>query len=307
MAKLENEFTWSVSRAKLFEDCPRAYYYQYYGSWGGWERDTDPATRQLYILKNIKTLPMWAGTIVHETIADALNRYSRNNSPIQAGELQAIARQKLRSGWVESVNGEWLQRPKRTNLHELYYGDGKSLPKEQTERTKERVYGALAAFADAQILHEILTVPYMNWKPVDQLDSFRLQDLKVWCAVDFAFTDPAGGLRIIDWKTGGEHREALRVQLACYALYAAEKWFAAIENVKLQGVFLNENARVSTYEVAPDILVEAQDHILSSAADMRGKLLDVAANTAREDDFPCCEKEHICRYCNYREVCPYIG
>ncbi len=85
MRKLENELSWSVSRDQLFKQCHRAYYYNYYGSWGGWERDASEETRKLYILKNIRTLAMWAGTIVHEVIAEALNRYARKNSPIQAG------------------------------------------------------------------------------------------------------------------------------------------------------------------------------------------------------------------------------
>lgn len=306
MAKLENEFSWSASRSQLFSDCLRAYYYQYYGSWGGWERDASPATRKLYILKNLKTLPMWAGTIAHETIAEALNRYAQKESPVKTGELQARARQKLRKGWVEAVNREWEAYPKRTNLHELYYGNGRTLPRELTDRMRDRVYDAVAAFAECATLKAILAAPYMSWRPVDQLDSFVFNDLKVWCAIDFAYTDSAGNLRIIDWKTGSERREALQLQLACYALYANQKWGTPIESTHLFGVFLNESARVSEYTASPEALVEAQDAILTSAADMRAKLADVAANTASEDRFPCCENERVCRYCNYREVCPAI-
>ena len=306
MARLENELTWSVSRDQLFGDCQRAYYYQYYGSWGGWEDGAPAHVRQLYILKNIKTLPMWAGTIVHQTIAEALNRFAQKSAPIQAGELQARAQQKMRAGWVESVNRDWQRTPKKTNLHELYYGNGKNLPREQTDRIRDRVNGGLAAFAGSDVLREILATPYVAWKPVDQLDSFLLNSLKVWCAIDFAYTDPAGGLRILDWKTGAEDKDALQTQLACYALYAADKWFARVENVRLLGVFLGDNARVSEYQVTPEIIVEAQDRILVSAAAMRAKLVDVRTNTAREEDFPVCANERICRYCNYREVCPFI-
>jgi RecB family exonuclease len=130
--------------------------------------------------------------------------------------------------------------------------------------------------------------------------------LKVWCAIDFAYTDPRGGLRIIDWKTGAEKAEALQIQLGCYALYACEKWHANPETVKLEGVFLGENARVSDYSTDSDMLIQTKDLILTSAAQMREPLLDVTANTAAEKDFPCCENDRVCRWCNYREVCPYI-
>jgi hypothetical protein len=307
MGKLANELSWSVSRAGLFEECRRAYYYNYYGSWGGWEAEAPERTRLLYVLKNIKTLAMWAGGVVHQTLGEALGRYARTGQAISAGELQARARTRLRSGWLEAVQREWLAQPKKTNLHELYYGNGQSLPRETTEAIRERVNDCLAAFAQSAVLREILTVPYLDWKPIDTLGTFDLDGLKVWCAIDFAYTDPAGNLRLIDWKTGAEDRESLTTQLACYALYAADTWFAALDRLRLHGVFLRENARVSEYPVRAEILVQAKDTILTSAAAMRAVLDDVATNTASEERFPFCENERICRRCNFRQACPYIG
>jgi hypothetical protein len=46
--KLENEFSWSKSRHEKFASCPRAYWFHYYGSWGGWDAATGPPTRELY-------------------------------------------------------------------------------------------------------------------------------------------------------------------------------------------------------------------------------------------------------------------
>jgi hypothetical protein len=305
VAKLANELTWSVSRDSLFRQCRRAYYYQYYGSWGGWESNCDERTRKLYILKNLTTLPMWAGSIVHDVIAQALNNYTHTGNEIRAGALQARARMVLRNGWIDAVQKNWVRSPKKTNLFELYYGNGKSLPKEDTERVKETVYGCLQTFADSPVLKEILAAPYVNWKPVDVLASFQLEGLKVWVAVDFAYTDPEGKLRIIDWKTGKEKQESLGTQLACYALYANEEWFAPLEDVLLFGVFLKENARVSSYPVHADTLVEARDYILRSSAEMRSLVRKVETNEAVEEDFDCCESERVCQRCNFREVCPF--
>ncbi len=304
MGKITNDFSWSASRDKTFRQCERAYYYQYYGAWGGWENDAPERTRKLYVLKNIKTLPMWGGSIVHEVIAEALNRYARGGKGIKVGELQARARQKLRQGWVEAVSREWLTSPKKTNLHGLYYGNGKTLPREKTEHIKEKIYQSLAAFANSAVLQEILSVPYMSWKPVDVLDSFLLHDLKIWCAVDFAYTDAKGILHIVDWKTGAEN-DGLKTQLACYALYAGERWMAPLDSVRLYGIFLNENARVSEYEVSPEDFIDAQDDILSSADDMLAKLDDVNTNRAKEEEsFEICNNGRICYNCNFREICP---
>ena len=307
MAALSNDFSWSVSRDQLFRTCPRAYYYNYYGSWGGWAADAPERTRRLYLLKNIKSLAMWGGSLVHEVVAEALNRYARTGHPITVGELQASARTRLRSGWVEAVNEQWRRRPKKTNLHELYYGNGKTLPRETTDALRDRVYGCLAAFVESPVLREILAVPFLQWKPVDTLDTFDLEGIKIWCAIDFAYTDSSGILRLLDWKTGGENRETITIQLGCYALFAMDSWYVPFEKIRCHGVFLRENARTSDYPITAELLVETKDHVLTSAARMREMLDDVEGNVGSEDRFPCRENESVCRRCNFREVCPAVG
>jgi len=306
--KLVNELTWSVSRDRLFQECRRAYYYHYYGSWEGWDSGAPERTRLIYRLKNIMTLDMWAGGIVHEVIAEALKRYAIKQGAIATGELQAHARQKLRSGWKEAVAQAWLARPKSTNLHELYYGNGKTLPAELTERIKERVNGCLAAFAESALLDEILATSYLSWKPVDQLDSFTIDGaLKVWAAIDFAFVMPSGHLRVLDWKTGAEREDELRLQLACYALYAEQAWHTPVENQRPAGVFLRDEARVSDYALSAEHIVDAKDRILSSSVEMRSPLADPEKNAAREEDFPTCDREWTCARCKFREICPAVA
>lgn len=306
MADLVNELSWSPSRHKLFAECRRAYYYTYYGAWGGWDAGAPARARLLYRLKNLKTLDMWAGSIVHETVAEALRRYSMKSTPIRAGELQANARLKLRAGWIEAaVERAWERYPKKNNLWELYYGNGKTLPPEKTDRIKQKVNDCLAAFADSAVLQEILAVPYPAWKPIDKLESFQLDGLKVWCAVDFAYTDPAGHLRILDWKTGAEDENAIRLQLACYTFFAGEKWLVKPEAVRVYGVFLRDGALAKEYPASPELLVEARDQILTSAAGMRALLADPEKNVPRaEEEFPLCDGDRPCTRCNYREACP---
>ena len=154
------------------------------------------------------------------------------------------------------------------------------------------------------MLGEILAVPFLQWKPVDQLDTFVIDKLKVWCAIDFAYGDAAGILRLIDWKTGAEKTEAIALQLACYAYYARDKWGAMPSHVRIFGCFLGDNARLSEYPLAPETLVDARQTMLNSAAAMQECLIDPLANRAREEDFPFCETDRPCRFCSYRGVCP---
>lgn len=308
MKKLVNELTWSVSRAQLFQACPRAYYYTYYGAWGGWEDDASPVTRKLYILKNIKPLAMWAGSVVHSLIKDTLDEFARSGRRPETAALQEQARARMNAGWKEAVGREWEQYPsRRTNLFELYYGNGRTLPVETTRAIRERVFTCLESFVMSPTVREILALPYSCWKTNDVLDTFMCNDVKVWCALDFAYVDADGVCHVLDWKTGAENRATLRQQLACYALYAMGKWSVPLEKLNLHGIFLLDGGRKSDYPVQPDLLVSVQDQIVTSSQAMRTKLRDPEKNVAEEEDFPCTPSEYVCGQCSFREVCPAVN
>jgi hypothetical protein len=74
MADLQNEFSWSKSRHDKFAECRRAYFYAYYGSWGGWEAPGGSEVRELYVLKKLSTRFQWAGSVVHDALKQVLVR-----------------------------------------------------------------------------------------------------------------------------------------------------------------------------------------------------------------------------------------
>ena len=80
MAEFKNEFSWSKTRDEVFRTCPRQYWFAYYGYWNGWLEDVSQRTRQIYVLKNLKSRQIWAGEKVHECIQRSLNNLRRGNS-----------------------------------------------------------------------------------------------------------------------------------------------------------------------------------------------------------------------------------
>ena len=45
--EFKNDFSWSFSRDNAFNTRKRKYYYSYYGSWGGWNKDADEFLKTL--------------------------------------------------------------------------------------------------------------------------------------------------------------------------------------------------------------------------------------------------------------------
>ena len=68
MSTFKNEFSWSISRDRVFQTCPRQYYFNYYAYWGGWGQNAPERTKQIYLLKNLKNRHLWRGDHVHQCI-----------------------------------------------------------------------------------------------------------------------------------------------------------------------------------------------------------------------------------------------
>ena len=80
MAELRNTFSWSFSQAKDFAACPRRYYWQRYGSWGGWEDLAPKGVKLAYRLKQMKNSFAIVGIAVEkETL-----HYTTNQAVIAA-------------------------------------------------------------------------------------------------------------------------------------------------------------------------------------------------------------------------------
>ena len=163
MAALVNEFQWSITRSRCFDTCKRQYYYQYYGKWNGWEASAPAEARQCYMLSKMTTLPMLAGTIVHECIKQLLNSIAQGHA-LSLDELQHRALTNLRAAWRESKQGDWRRPPSwYTNLFEHYYGV--ELTADDTRKIRDRVFHSLTACVEPETLKRIRR---MRWRePVE--------------------------------------------------------------------------------------------------------------------------------------------
>src|SRR5512138_902143 len=111
MAELTNDFTWSKSRHEKFSECLRAYFYQYYGSWGGWEAPPGSAARELYVLKKLSSRWQWAGSVVHAALKRMLARARRTGEFRALPDVLARTRQRARREWSTSREKSYWREP----------------------------------------------------------------------------------------------------------------------------------------------------------------------------------------------------
>lgn len=302
MLELANEFSWSKSRHDKFQDCRRAYFYAYYGSWGGWEAPRGSTTRELYVLKKLSSRWQWAGQVVHEAIRQMLNRARWTGETRPLEEVLRQTRERARSGWAFSRDKSyWREASRIAGLLEHEYGE--PVPDAEWKRIYEEVVeGSLRAFHASETFERIRATPPGRWLTVDEIDAWMFDGVKVWVALDFAYKDEAGLIHVLDWKTG-RGRDLDHTQLGVYALFARDKWGVPPEGVVGGLVYLQSGAERVEAQVGPEALEACRAEMRRSIAGMRALLDDPDRNLARVERFPQIEDREACRRCPFRRPC----
>jgi hypothetical protein len=281
------EFSWSVSRHDSFARCRRRYFYSYYAS------NEDPEIQRL---KKLSALPMWAGSVVHETIEALLKSRDVMPSPDeQEALIRAAVHGQMLTDWRESEAGSL-----RFRLFEHEY----QVPVEPDDKkiVVGTVMRSLRNFFKSPILAEAFAAGRERWLSVEDLVSFSVGDVPVFLRMDLAFRDRDGRVVIVDWKTGRGEGRFSEVQVAGYALYAAEQGWAAPEEIQTELAYL-AIPRYVRRSVDRRKLDHLRAFVAKSAKNMRGLLLDPLANLARLEDFPMIDRPQACRRCNFRRLC----
>jgi hypothetical protein len=298
MGDLVNLFSWSMSRAEKFRTCPRAYYFHYYGSWGGWERGADPQVRELWLLKKLTSRQAWAGTAVHDAIAWALARAKDTGRIPDVEQTVARMHARMRQEFQESRSGAWRFRRALGLLEHAY---DEAVDANTWRENWEHARRCLENFYEAPVKDEILSVPSDQWFPIDSLDTFDLDGVKVYVAPDFAYRDAGGRVHILDWKTGRQ-KAADRDQVRGYVLFAQDKWQVGPGDAiaELHYLAIPEAVRV---DVSDEALEAFRDEVGVSVTEMQSRLLDAEKNLAEASAFEPSASPTVCGRCNFRGAC----
>jgi CRISPR/Cas system-associated exonuclease Cas4 (RecB family) len=282
------EFSWSVSRHDTFSSCRRKYFYSYYAALD------DP---EIARLKKLSALPLWAGSVVHETIEELLKTRDAIPDPAEQEALvRAAVHSRMLTDWRESEAGSL-----RFRLSEHEY----QVPVEAEDKkiAVGTVMRSLRNFFRSPTLAEAYAAGRERWLTIEDLVSFAVDGVTVFLRMDLAFRGRDGRVLIVDWKTGRAEGRFSEVQLAGYALYAAEQgWAGSPDEIATELAYL-AIPRYVRRRVDAQALDRARAFVTKSAGSMKALLLDPDNNLARLEDFPRVDRPQVCRRCNYRRLC----
>ena len=289
------DFSWSVSRHDSFSSCRRKYFYSYYAS------NEDPEIKRL---KKLSALPLWAGNIVHETIETFLKSHDAIPSPeAQDAIVKAAVHGDMLNNWRQSEQGIGFDEAGVLRFRLFEHEYQVAVEAEDKKIVVGIVMRSLRNFFRSDVLKDVMAVGRANWLTIEDLVSFEVEGVPVFVRMDLAYRDKDGRVVIVDWKTGRGEGRFSEVQLAGYALYAAQQgWVKSASELRTELAYL-AIPRFVRREVDQKRLDGARAFIAKSASTMKSLLTDPVANVGRREDFAMNERPQMCRRCNFRRLC----
>ncbi len=297
--------TWSYSRRQVLEQCPRRYYYQYYGSAARFAQD-EPAKRDLQFLKRLDTRFECAGSVLHRVIATYFRR-TRAGDEGAPWDLPQLARRMFRRVCAYSSNypdGE----DGRTNglapvlLREFHYRvpDARIL----CEEVEERLASATSAFIQGPEFERFRDAGAQTTSLVET--HLRLKGLP--CGIEgridltFAATDYVG---IVDWKLGsGEGAGDGSLQLAVYGLWARDHFSVDVSRLRAWRAYLG-NRCLEAEHLNEESLVAARSRVIQDA--LRMAMLHNYGILGNARAFTPAPSARVCNACPFQKICPAGG
>lgn len=302
------QFTWSVSRHKLFEHCRRKYYLNYYGSRRVREAKHE-AISAVWWLKQVTSLAAWIGTVVHESIRELLLAYSEGQMIFEDQYTQTAIDMyydgitasnrgsKHKTGWVILDGHAYSERAFE----------------EQLEVGAERVTALMTTLLNSEAYQFIMQQPAAHLKEIDEpFQSFEyervpvgtspLDVVRVFAIPDVLLHD-GEHITIIDWKTGDVEDSGIHNQAGVYRLYAHQRYGLAQEAISVKIAAVGEDgALVDPPGGTPSIEV-TEDFVRSSMQEMIEQMDNIKYNTVALADYPMTDDLDKCSHCGFRRAC----
>jgi hypothetical protein len=237
------KISWSYSKMQSFRDCPRRYYYHYYGSKKRVAK-AEPLKEKLAALSKLSNRYMFQGQVIHLVISTFLKKQ----------KVFEIWDENRLLSFAEKVINETINYNQRiANGASIAVSTFQmTLLKEIQENIidVEQLRAEVIAVART-CLHNFFSNPefdhlrkgatLVNAK-IEGDTSFSLSDrVEVDGKLDLAFWSD-GVLFVADWKTGKKEMQDTSLQLLVYVLWAKALKEKSFTEVAIQKAYLQENS-----------------------------------------------------------------
>jgi hypothetical protein len=278
---------WSASRYDKFKTCQRQYYFDYYAK----KHDKSIDLNAFLKLKQLTSVPLEVGNLVHDIVKIILERLAKNSSEINREKLLAFS-ENLIENYCESKD-----------FIEEYYNEVDKIDK---QLLKDKVINYINQFIDSErfkwIIEKSKTLELKWLIEPDGFGETRINNLKAFCKVDFLIFD-GGEIYIIDWKTGNEEEQKHRQQLLGYTAFACDHFNVKAEDVKCMLYYFKDQYEKLISFTSEDVR-QFSETIKLQTEEMYNLTSNFKSNIPlTKEEFKKTEDNSVCHKCNFKEIC----
>jgi len=289
---------WSPSKRGQLEQCPRRYYYQYYGD------PLEIVAGQMASLKFYRKLTnswMLAGILLHQKIKELFGVW-KSSGTVEANRFVidvAQRWQRVRESSVQFVrSGNYREPPARALLMEFVFAD--SAANKMWREAGERLEKALRGFLTLPGIGPFRAGGLVDGAVIEKRVLVEGPGFRMRGQIDLAWRGN-GRVTVADWKSGNRESADSDLQLLAYALAVRNRFDCALDEIDLFRVELGSGRvvplTVNQQEAARAKARMAQDTALMIDLHKYGKRAIIEAFTPTGSP-------NICRLCPYQRICP---
>jgi len=297
------ELSWSISRQRLLDNCPRAYYYRYYAGWNGWLAEAPERTRLAYRLSKLTGLEALLGQEIDRR-AREVEASVRAGRPVPSAVLlEERTRMALRDAWRSSREDRaaFEAHPKDHVMLRSFYLEGARPSVVETDRLNEKLAACHENLVRVAHWDRLLDCADEGCVLIPEFARCFIDEVGVYGAPDMAYVH-GGTLYVIDWKSGRAGADdPLQVVLASYCLVRQHPALAGVPvQAGLHYLLTGEEAAVP---LPPDHEALVLETVAAGLRRLRTYLRDVEANAPLEEGEFERRESGLCPSCNYVRLC----
>ncbi|AEX84500.1 ATP-dependent exonuclase V beta subunit, helicase and exonuclease domain-containing [Marinitoga piezophila KA3] len=295
------EKSWSLSKHKILNKCPREFYFTKFYKWRGWEDTVEYRKKLAYRLDKITTIEKYLGNVVHDFITINITTSSLNNKRDAVNFIGNKFNIAIKDSYKHKK--QWFERPKDyVMFHSVYYNTRKLFDDNFGRNLKEKTEKIINNYFSSDT-YQRLKEEHIKYE-VDETNfpHFFINDYKIYSIIDLMF-EQNGKIYIVDWKTGKPSKDD-EFQLRLYALYASLKYGFPLEDIILINEYLLYGYAEERVFKNEDI-IEVEEFIKEQIKVLEGYLKDSYLNIPKDEEYFVANPSiNNCKWCNFKEICP---
>lgn len=283
----EHEFSWSLSRKALFDFCPRAYFYHYYGAAGGFERYSENET--LYQLKHLQNRHLWINSVITEALRELFNDNSDSFS------FHNTAKKIFHQGVRSITLREWRDDPKRLNLKELYYDQFEI--NELIEDSATVLEESITSLIESGLVDYLQCIPFLDRKLIPLPAAAKIGNIKFWVSPVLLWQEN-GFLKFLNLNFGNRDKNHELQLAAMHKLFAFNALRISPERVITLNFSLKtgETTFVNDSEInISEMIVKIKDSSARMLSPLTDRKMIVEGNFMLKTD--------SCAHCRFQNYC----